>query len=86
MRELFTAKEAADPYNSGVYEKLRIRNSQHEWEMVCSEIEKSVFFGENQCVVRRISSDIRDRLVELGYEVEYHERRDQYTISWWESD
>jgi hypothetical protein len=84
MRELFTAKAAADPYNSGVYNEITVRRQQKEWEEICDGIETSVILDVNQHMVRRISSDIKDRLLELGYEIDYHEKTDMYVISWWE--
>jgi hypothetical protein len=86
MRELFTAKAAADPYNSGVYNEITVRRQQKEWEEICDGIETAVFLNTDTFRVRHIYRDNIGRLSDLGYVVDYYDSTDMYVISWWEDD
>jgi hypothetical protein len=86
MRELFTAKDAADPYNSGVYKEITARRQQKEWEGICDGIETAVFLNTDRFRIRCICDDNIDILNSLGYVVDYYDSIDQFNISWWEDD
>jgi hypothetical protein len=86
MRELFTAKDAVDPHNSGVYKEITARRQQKEWEEICEAIETAVILRGDECRVRHISDLNHFCLEKLGYRIDYHDNTDQYIISWWEFD
>jgi hypothetical protein len=86
MRELFTAKDAADPYNSGIYKEITARRQQKEWEEICDGVEASVLLDTNKFRIRCICDDNIDLLSDLGYVVDYYDFIDMYVISWWEDD
>jgi hypothetical protein len=86
MRELFTAKAAADSHNSGVYNEITARRQQKEWEEICDGIETAVFRNTDTFRIRCICDDNIDILNSLGYVVDYYDSIDMYVISWWEDD